>query len=249
MAKESRAFGSQRARKAHLLRGTGGLSAEIADLRNDVEEGFQNAEEKTGYPELDYHDLDGGAVAAAGGDLTLVGRALLQGQTFDEITIEEAAAGSVVITALKPGDSGITVEVALDTGLAVEFNPATGVLLIKLPAIGDSDDDIATAINADAAQTNGYLRATSAGSGDIVADHAAAPMTGGVGEYAENKVMVGGLEALPQNTTGTIGAAAWTDTSVKVTAPALTGMGAGDHASMYIQSDGKRTDALTAVLT
>jgi len=246
MAKESKAFGSQRAYKAHLLRGSGGLQGEIQDLRKDVEEGFQNLEERAGFPELYY--IDGAGPSAAGADMVLKGANFLQGQSFDEITIEEAAAGSVVLTALKPGDSNITVEVALAAALAITFNPATGVLLIELPAIGDSDDDIATAINADGADTDGYVRATSAGSGDIVADHAAAPMTGGVGDYAGNVVKVGGVECLPANTTGTTGAAAWTDDTVTVTVPALTPIVATDQANVTLMSDGTRADALGAVV-
>lgn len=246
MAKESKAFGSQRAAKAHLVRGSGGLAGEIGDLRKDVEEGFQNLEERAGFPELYY--IDGAGPSAAGADMVLKGANFLQGQTFDEITIEEAAAGSVVLTALKPGDSGITVEVALASALDVAFNPATGVLLIELPAIGDSDDDIATAINADGAATDGYVRATSAGSGDIVADHAAAPMTGGVGDYAGNVVKVGGVECLPANTTGATGAAAWADATITVTVPALTPIVATDQANVTVMADGTRADALGAVV-
>lgn len=249
MATESKAFGSQRAKKAHLLQQTGGLAAEIKDLRNDVEEGFQNFEARAGFPELDFHDLNLGAPAAAGGDIVLVGRNLLQNQTFDSITIAESAAGSVELSALKPGNSGITVEVALDVGLAVEFDPNTGVLLIKLPAIGDSDDDIATAINANASACNGYVRAVSAGSGDIVADHAAAPMTGGVGNYAGNVVMCAGEECLPANEVGATSVAKWTDTAIKVTIPALASAAVGDHAQVTVSSDGTRADALTVVLT
>jgi hypothetical protein len=63
MAKESKAFGSQRAAKAHLVRGSGGLAGEIGDLRADVEEGFQNLEERAGFPELDYVDGPGRSIS------------------------------------------------------------------------------------------------------------------------------------------------------------------------------------------
>lgn len=249
MAKESRAFGSQRARKAHLLRGTGGLQAEIQDLRNDVEEGFQNMEDRAGYPELDYHDLTDGAVAAAGGDITLVGRNLLQGQSFDYIKLVEGAA-EVEIWPVKPGDSDITVEMEVGTGaLAVAYDPNTKKLVVTLQAAGDTDDAIATIINNDAA-TDGYFRATSAGGGSFTAAVAETALTGGVGDYDGNVVMVAGEEALPINAgAAATSAAVWTDTSVKVTVPALSGGQVGDHAQVTLSSDGTRADALSVVLT
>ena len=36
----SRSFGSQKPQKAHLLRGSGGISAEVSDLRKDIEVAF-----------------------------------------------------------------------------------------------------------------------------------------------------------------------------------------------------------------
>lgn len=249
MAKESKAFGSQRAKKAHLMRGTGGLSAEIADVRADVEEGFQNLEERTGYPELDFHDLTDGAIAAAGGDVTLIGRELLQGQTFDKLNVVEGAF-DMLIECLKPGKSGISVIFETGAG-ALAVSLAADLLTVTLPVAGqDTADNIATAINADAANCNGVLRAnvvaggmlTQAGLGAV-----ALPLAGGVGDYAGNKVMVGGIEALPQNETGTTSVAKWTDTSLKVTTPAVGGV--GDHAQITVSSDGTRADALTAVLT
>ena len=103
MAKESRAFGSQRAYKQHLTLGKGGLAGEITDLRNDVEEGFQNFEKRASFPEISY--IDGTGPAAAGGDMILKGTNLLQGQTFDALTLWEGTS-AVVITCLTPGDSG-----------------------------------------------------------------------------------------------------------------------------------------------
>jgi len=250
MAKESKAFGSQRARKQHLLRGTGGLQAEIQDLRNDVEEGFQNLEERGGYPELDLHDLTAGAVAAAGGDIKLVGRNLLQSQTFDTIKLVEGAA-ELDLWPVKPGDSGITVEIEVGVGaLAVAYDPNTKVLLITLQAAGDTDDAIATLINSDGEDTDGHIRATSAGGGSFTAAQGPTALAGGDGDYAGNKVMVAGEEALPKNA-GAVAtsAAVWSDTEIEVTVPALTTGQAGDHAQITVSSDGTRADALTAVLT
>lgn len=238
MAKESKAFGSQRAKKAHLLLGSGGLSAEISDLRDDVEEGFQNMEERDGYPEVYYS----GPPLVAGGDITLTGVNLLQGQTFDTLTIAQGAA-SVALHAMKPGDSGITVVIAVGVGAAVAYNTSTKVLTITVVVGGTSDDAIATLINANSAQTDGYIRAVSAGGGNFSASQASQPMTGGVGDYAGNKVVCAGYECLPSNTAGTTAAAKWTDTSVTVTVPAIAAA-ASKVMQLSLTSDGTRADVL-----
>jgi hypothetical protein len=246
MAKESKAFGSKRAAKAHLVRGGGGLSGEIVDLRKDVEEGFQNLEERAGYPELDY--IDGAGPSAAGADMILVGRNLLQDQTFDTIKLTEGAA-ELDLWPVKPGDSGITVVMTVGAGgLVVTYNPTTKVLTIELAAAGSSDDAIATAINADAAETDGHIRATSAAGGNFTVAQASQALTGGVGDYAGNKVTVGGNECLPKNAAGTTSSAVWTDTQVDVTVPALAPIVATDQANVTVMSDGTRADALGAVV-
>lgn len=202
--------------------------------------------ERAGAPELDRLDVSEGAWAAAGGDITLIGRALLQGQTFDTITKTEGAA-SVAIHALKPGDSGITCQIIAGAGaLGVAFTPGTGALVITLAAGGSSDDAVATAINADASQCNGYLRAVSASGGNFTLAASSAPLTGGTGDYAKNKIMAGGLEALPANETGITATAKWSNTSIECTTQAVGS--AGDIATVAVQSDGVFTQSLSAVL-
>lgn len=246
MAKESRAFGSQRAYKQHLLRGSGGLSAEITDLRNDVEEGFQNFEQRASFPEISY--IDGTGPAAAGGDMILKGTNLLQGQTFDTLTLW-ATTSAVVITALTPGDSGFTIQITDGASAGSEVVTKTdNAFVIQIEAGVSTADQIATAINADGADSDGYLRAASGGSGTTNAVAAATAMTGGVGTFAENVVKVGGNACLPANTTGTAGAAAWTDTSITVTVPALTPIIATDVAIVKVMSDGTAADAFGATV-
>lgn len=248
----SKSFGAQRALKAHLLRGSGGLQAEIQDVRNDAEDGFQAMENRTGFPELDLHDLTGGGIAAAvASDFTLVGRNLLQGQTFDEVHITEGTV-DLLIAALKPGESGIRVKFETGAGaLAVDLTD--GLLTITLPVAGqDTVDNIATIINADASNCNGHVRADMvAGTGVNITQAAQGtaeiPLAGGEGDYANNKVMVGGLEALPQNETGTASTAKWTDTGVLATSQVVGG--AGDHAQVTVESNGVRTQPLSVVLT
>jgi len=245
MAKESKAFGSQRAYKAHLVKGHG-LSGEIADLRSDVEEGFQNLEERAGYPELDY--VDGAGPAAAGGDMILVGRNLLQGQSFDVLALW-AGTSMVTITCLKPGKSPFTIQVTDGATAGAEVVTKTGDAFVVQIEVGVSTaNQIATAINADGADSDGYLRAASGGGDAVNAIQAATAMAGGVGDFAGNVVRAAGFECLPANTPGTAGAAAWTDTSVKVTVPALAPVVATDKAQVTLGSDGTRADALTVAV-
>jgi len=243
MAKESRAFGSQRGRKAHLTLGKRGMGGEVADLRSDVEEGFQNLEERAEYPELDF--IDGAGPAAAGGDMVLVGRNLLQGQSFDELQLIEGAA-DLTVHALKPGASPLSVEITVGAG-ALSAVIAANKLTIELQAAGDTYDDIATAINV-SATCDGVVRAVSAAGGSFTLAQAEADLAGGVGDYAGNKVMAAGKECLPANETGTTTTAKWSDTGITVTAPALSPAVATDKAQVTVSSDGTRADALSAAV-
>jgi hypothetical protein len=232
------------------LASPGGIPGEIVDLRNDTDEGFENSEGRVGFPELDW--IDGTAPAAAGGDVVLRGRNLLQGQTFDGLSLN-AGAAVLSVFALKPGDSGITVVVVAGVGaLSVTFVPSTGVLTITLAAGGSTDAAIATAINANAAQTDGYIRATSGAAGSLTLAVASTPMTGGVGAYALNKVEVTGLEALPANEPGANATAKWANDVITATVPVLTGAtparAAADTAATRISSNGVQTDPIASVL-
>jgi hypothetical protein len=246
MAKESRAFGSQRGHKTHLTLGKGGVAGEVEDLRSDVEEGFQNLEERASYPELDY--IDGTGPSAAGADMVLVGRNLLQGQSFDSLALW-LGTSMVTITCLKPGDSPFTIQITDGASAGAEVVTKTGnAFVIQIEATVSTADQIATAINANGADSDGYLRAASGGGGQVNAIAAAASMSGGEGDFDGNKVMVGGNECLPANTPGTAGAAAWTDTGITVTVPALTPIVATDVAQVTVSSDGTRADAIGATV-
>lgn len=162
MTRESRAFSAQRAKKAHLLRGTGGLQAEIADLRDDVETGFLAAESRTGHPILDA--LDPGVLLAAGqASFVIKGRNLLQSQTFDTLTTGTANA-AVTVTMLKPGDSGVSLVVAQGVG-ALSAVLSASVLTVTLAAGGSTATAVAAAINA-AASCIGVIHAVAGGTGD-----------------------------------------------------------------------------------
>lgn len=236
----SKAFSGQHPRRPHILLG-GGTGKEIRDTRSDVDTALEILEGRDtalDYPELDY--IDGTGPAAAGGDMVLVGRNLLAGQTFDELTLW-ATTSAVVITALAPGDSGFTIEITDGATAGSEVVTKSGnAFTIQIQAGVSTADQIATAINADGADSDGYLRAASGGADTSNAVAAAADMTGGVGAGWE--CLVGGFTALPANTTGTAGAAAITDTQATVTVPALSPIVATDLAKVYVTADNIRTD-------
>ena len=246
MAKESKAFGSQRAAKAHLVRGSGGLAGEIGDLRSDVEEGFQNLEARADFPELYY--IDGAGPSAAGADMVLKGANFLQGQSFDELELWDGTS-QVVITCLKPGDSPFTIEITAGASAGAEVVTKTdNAFEIQIEVGVSTAEQIATAINANSADSDGYLRAAAGGADAVNAVAAATAMAGGVGTFAENVVKVGGVECLPANTPGTAGAAAWADDTITVTVPALAPIVATDQANVTVMADGTRADALGAVV-
>ncbi|MCK4306551.1 MAG: hypothetical protein KAY24_20075 [Candidatus Eisenbacteria sp.] len=240
----SKSFGTQRAQKAHLLRGSGGLQAEVQDVRNDTEDGFQALEARTGFPELDA--VDGAGPSAAGGDMVLLGRALLQGQTFDKLVLW-LTTSAVTITCLTPGKSRFTIQITDGATAGSEVVTKTGnAFVIQIEATVSTANQIATAINANAADSDGYLRATSGGADAVNAIAVVTAMAGGAGDFANNKIMAGGLECLPANTTGATGVAAWSNTAVTVTVPALTGLVATDKVQITLQSNGVRADAMSA---
>lgn len=215
----------------------------------EVQGDFDTIQDRSGHPELDW--LDGGAPAASGGDVVLRGRNLLQGKTFDEITISQGAA-SFTVTALKPGVSGLSVIIGTPAGGGAAVSVSGSVITITPAAAGSTDDAMATAVNANGADTDGLVRATSAGGGSFNAAQGERALSGGTGDYSGTKVLVTGTEALPANETGATTTAKWTDTSVTVTVPDLTALSparaATDLANIVIESDGVYSQALTAVL-
>lgn len=249
----SKAFSGQHPLRPHILRG-GGTGKEIKDTRNDVDNALELLEARDAtleYPELDW--IDGGFVAAAGGDIVLEGRYLLQGQTFAELTLFTGTS-ELVFTAMKPGAGGNDFTIAIEDGgtAGSEVVTKTGNAFVITAEIGTSTaDQIATAVNADGADTDGYLRCNGGGSGVAQAVTAATALAGGVGDGWE--CLVSGVEALPANTTGANGAAAITETECTVTVPDLTAgspaRAIGDTAAVSVMTDNIRTQALSGLLT
>ena len=247
----SKSFGGEAPRRPHLVQdGKGGVAGEVGDLRSDVEIGFSVLEGRTGsFPELQW--VDGGAPAAAGGDMVIKGADLVQGQEFASLTLGTGTA-ELVFTALKPGTAGNDFTVELEDGgtAGSEVVAKTGnAFLITIEAGVSTADQIATAVNANAAYSDGYLTCNGGGAGTPVVT-AATAMAGGTGEGWT--CWVSGVECLPANTTGANGGAALTETACTVTVPDLTAetdaRAAGDIAAITVSSDGVRTQSVSAAL-
>lgn len=205
-----------------------------------------SAGERTGMPELDYLDVSGhAAIAAAGGDIWLVGRELLQGQAFDALALW-ATTSMVTITCLTPGDSGYTIQITDGATAGSEVVTKTdNAFVIQIEVGASTANQIATAINANAADSDGYLRAVSGGTGNTNAIAAATPMVGGTGDFAANNVMVGGLLALPANETGTTTTAKWSATGIICTTQAVGA--ATDVIAVAVQTNGRWTMQICGV--
>ena len=115
---------------------------------------------------------------------------------------------------------------------------------------GSTANEVATLINANSHTWTGIIRATasSPGTGALTTAVPTTPFTGGVGVYEKNLVTVAGVASVPFNTTGLAGAAAWTDTEIKVNIPATAPRVTGDVVAISAVSNGVRTGSLSAEL-
>ena len=129
----SQSFGFAQGKIPHLVsKGKTGLPGEIADLRGDVELGFENSEGRVGFPELDA--MSGNDPLPGGGLLTLFGRNLLQGQKFDSYVLHfpvingpsGTAADTVTLVAMTPGVSKLKVRVLAPPVSGTPPLPAAG---------------------------------------------------------------------------------------------------------------------------
>lgn len=177
----------------------GGQSGELGDLRDDVEKAIVRMEARNyTHPEIDW--IDGGAPAVGGGDAIIKGRNLLQGQTFATLTLFTGTS-ELVFTALKPGADGNAITIALaDGGTAgSEAVAKTGNAFVITIEVGVSTaDQIATAVNADGADSDGYLRCNGGGAGTSQIVTAATAMTGGVGKVSSASLVVSSVFQLTQ---------------------------------------------------
>jgi hypothetical protein len=107
---------------------------------------------------------------------------------------------------------------------------------------GSTSNAVASAINI-AASCVGVILAAGNGNG-LMLVAAQTPMAGGTGYYIGNVVRINGQSCNPVHATGQ-----WTDTSITVLVPALTGRVATDIVAVAVQSNGISALQLSAVLT
>lgn len=242
---------SSRAATAAWAAGAGvsvNSQAIITDLETAL--GLLELRPTTHYPLLLAHDYSAGHLLAAGGDITLLGAGLLGGttspQTFASYVIDETgtAGGKITLHALKPGICDYTCEFVAGSGaLSIAFDGTK--LTVTLAAGGSTAADICTAINANAASTDGYIRAVATTAGTMSLAHANTAFTEGTGSGKNfNKVLINNQECLPANETGTGPTAKWSETSIVVTVPALTGLATDDTADVYVIANGRASNHL-----
>jgi hypothetical protein len=238
----SKSFSTFGPRVSHLIAGQGGLAGEVADVRKDIDGAFQAAEGRVDFPELDWLDVTAGVLLAAGGDIQLRGRNLLQGQTFDALTLGLTTA-ALDLVCLKPGDSEIEVKVVQGTVESAVLS--AGVLILTLATGGTTSNAMAALVNA-AASCLGVVFGTGHGGGNMLVA-AQIPMVGGVGYHAGNQVLVSGVEAKPKHQI-----VSWAAGDITVTVPALTGASparaAGDIVTISVMVNGIKTLQLSGVL-
>jgi hypothetical protein len=239
----SKSFSSQNPRIPHLLLG-GGMGKEVRDVRSDVDTALEALESRDAtleYPELDWLD---GAITAAGADIVLKERNLLQGQEFATLTLFTGTS-ELIFRALTPGAAGndLTIEIQ-DTGsLTVTKTDDAVVITINLGTT--TADEIATLVNTADEDTDGYLTCNGGGAGVAQAVTAATNMAGGTGSGFVCRV--GGLVALPANTQTADGADAITDTQATMTSPAVGA--ASDVVQITVCSNNVYTQPLSGVLS
>ncbi len=228
---DSKSYGSQVPRIPHLSK----PGSEIADLREDVDKGFINAEARLNFPELDWLD---GNLLVAGGDIVLKGRNLLQGKTCDSVAVQKAGAGKITLTVLTPGDTGLSVVVTTGVG---ELVAISGKVLTLTVIVGVSTaNSITTLINTLGEDTYGKIFAVETTPGAFDAAISSTKFAGGGGEYDGFAIKVAGVACLPKHQ-----ASPWTDTQVDVTVPALAGKAADDSLAIELVCDGVQCKALT----
>lgn len=198
---------------------------------------------KTGYPVVDAIDAP---VAEAGADAVITGRDLIGEMAFDALAMTLGdSAGVLTFTASKPGVSGLSVEVlASDTGTSLTTAFASDVITIQLAEAGNTAAEVVTAFNGDA-DVDGICRVTATGSGTTTSAVAETVLAGGVGDYANTKVVVAGTAAPPANEAA--GAATWADTEITVTVDG-TPLTATEVATLQVQVDGVWSNTLSFVV-
>ena len=251
----SKAFGSARPELPHLVQPGGGLSGEINDLRNDIDDAFEVLEGASSatYPTIDMVD-SASDLGLGGGDVVLRGANLLNSGTLAELDVDSTH--GLIFYACAPGTGGNALTVQLISGAGTNVAFAAGALAITFNAGADDDNAIAIAVNGASSQARGYIRAVSSGTinaaGIVAAGAFAATNLAGatiLPVESDWSCTVSGATALPVQATGTAPTAPITDTAVTVAIPDLTALSpartAYDTHELFITANGVRSNGIT----
>jgi len=234
----SKAFGSKGPDKPHLVRGSGGLQAEVQDLRDDVEEAMVTLESLSGYPQLT-QVVGGGAIDKQDPTATygVVGSDLLQDQVAATLTLGLTTA-SLAFTANRPGTDGNSITVALTTGVGALSVAVVGTAItVTLAAAGSTAAAVKAAIDADADAHALVQVAVSGGGGGTVLDAVATALSGGVGSGFE--VLLNGVDQTVVSAVTATGFTAIFD---------LSGISDADSAALQVRTNGRLTNTLSLAI-
>lgn len=235
--KVSRAFGTQKAYKAHLVRGKGGVAGEVADLRSDVDDGFIALEAATGAPLVEFVDGTNTFSAGTPGTHILVGTDFLQGKV-QGVLASGAGTSEVTFTAVRPGTDGNDIRVKMtDTG-SLSTSVTGNDITVTYNGGVTTADQIATDVNAD---TDALKLVNCVGGGSGTAQVEILTLTnlaGGTGEGATQfDVVAGGLS---QEVTIV------SDTSITFTSDNTgTILANGDLVNVVVISDDVRSNSIS----
>lgn len=248
----SKAFGSERPVRPHLVQPGPGVSGEVNDLRSDIDDAFEVLEgmSASNYPFIDWVDLDS-SISIGGGDITVRGQNLLNGGSV--ASLDKDSTHGLKFYACSPGSSGNDLTVQLVAGVATNVAYAAGALVVTFNDGVDDDDAIATAVNAGSSQARGYIRAVSsntvnAANMSTAGAFAATSLSGAPTNPTESDwaCRVSGVTALPVQSTGTAPSAPVTETSVTISVPDLTALSAPrtayDYHELFIWANGLRSN-------
>ena len=169
-AKRSSSFGSEAPERPHSL------TREVDDLRSDVEAAFARLESHASIPMLYANDIvlkNGNSDVNAAANI--YGVNLLCGQTQASVTIND-----ITFSVINPGVAGNSLSVEITQGgggLVVSFN--ANKLTVELAAANSTNDQVASAVNALAA--NKFAATVNANNGANAVVAAESSCTGGIG--------------------------------------------------------------------
>lgn len=247
----SRVFGSRQPARPHLLRGSHGLTREVADLAGDIEAAFQSLEDPSAGPLVETLPAATASIATVNGAglaFSITGQNFLQGQTFATATLTGPANGDLTFSAVIPGVGGnaisVTVVDSAGGGLAVTVNGTD--IQIDQGGSGSNATAVAAAVNAHAAASL-LVECAAGGTGAGVVPVAAQTLLTGGGAAARSGRSGSGVQLVFGGNTQSITVQV-TDTVVVGRLDDGTGLSAGEVASIWVVSDGVRSNPMQVTI-